>query len=77
MVFRASRGNALSIFRNINRPMDEYTTGRKVLRDVFILFFKAGDASALRNKLERICDSFNARKYQVERDSIRGVGVAT
>ena len=42
MVFRGSKGNALSVFMDIEMPMEDPVTGKFVKKVVFLLFFEAG-----------------------------------
>lgn len=57
MIFRASKGN--SIVYTFNIPAE---TERDVIpRSAFIIIIESGNA--LINKINRICESFNAKKY--------------
>lgn len=68
MIFRVSRGNALTIFIEIKKSMEDPFTGSQIYKDVFIIFFQAGEQSNLKRRIERICDSFGARRYTVDRE---------
>ena len=59
MVFRASKGN--SILYTFNIPSESDTDN--IPRSAFIAIIESG--SVLINKLTRICESFNAKKYRL------------
>ena len=57
MIFRASKGN--SILYTFNIPAE--STKDVVPRSAFIIIIESGNA--LLNKVNRICESFSAKKY--------------
>lgn len=62
IIFRASRGNALVHTVPIEKSIREYS-GIETLKDVYIITFQEGEA--LRSKLTRIWESFNADSFQL------------
>jgi hypothetical protein len=68
MVFRASRGNALTMLYDIEKPMRDIRSGDMTEKSVFIILYKSGDSDALRRKLERIVETNGARHIEVNPD---------
>lgn len=62
MVFRASRGNALSMFAEIEEPLKDPVTEEAVEKVVFYIVIRGDMEGALGSKLLKICDSFGAVK---------------
>ena len=42
MIYRGSRGNALTVFLDIDLPMEDPASGKFVFKNVFLLFFESG-----------------------------------
>mmetsp|Transcript_15219 Transcript_15219/g.25272 ORF Transcript_15219/g.25272 Transcript_15219/m.25272 type:complete len:886 (+) Transcript_15219:43-2700(+) len=61
MLFRATRGNAYARFSTIEELLVD-SNGEEVQKVVFIVFFKSASIEA---KIKRICDAFNAHRYDV------------
>ncbi len=59
MIFRASKGN--SILYTFNTPSETETD--IIPRSAFIIIIESGDV--LINKINRICESFSAKKYRL------------
>lgn len=59
MVFRATRGKALTYFRDFDSAGLPDYAGRldDVVRTVYVVIFQEG--SHVRDKLQKICESFN------------------
>ena len=70
MVFRVSKGNALIYFVDPEPEEiidDEYQ--QKNLIQVFLIVFVGGDSKVLRQKIDKVCDSFNVRKFHIPKDN--------
>ena len=65
MIFRASKGNALTIIKDAEKLMKDSRSGEMTEKAVFIILYKSGTTDAMTKKLARICDSFGARRYEV------------
>ena len=65
MIFRASRGRALTYFNDLNPEVQYDYAGilDKKMRCVYVIVFQEGQST--RNKLSKICDSFNARQVEI------------
>ena len=61
MLFRATRGNAYVRFSDIDELLLD-ANGEEVQKVVFIVFFKS---ASIEMKIKRICDAFNAHRYDV------------
>jgi V-type H+-transporting ATPase subunit a len=61
MLFRATRGNAYARFSTVEELLID-ATGAEVQKVVFIVFFKS---ASIESKIKRICDAFNAHRYDV------------
>ncbi len=59
MVFRATRGKALTYFRDFNEAGLPDYAGKldDIARTVYVIIFQ--DGSHARSRLQKICDSFN------------------
>jgi hypothetical protein len=68
MVFRASRGNALTVIYDVEKPMKDGRTGDISDKSVFIILYKTGETEALRRKLERIVETNGARRVVINTD---------
>ena len=62
MVFRATRGNCFTRFEAIDEPLDD-GKGNEVDKLVFVIFYQSRVIEA---KLTRICEAFNARRYDAQ-----------
>lgn len=70
MVFRISKGNAYTLFREVNgelfTQMDiQYDEPQYQSKIQFMIVYQSGQHDVLRNKLQRAMDSFNIPKYLV------------
>jgi V-type H+-transporting ATPase subunit a len=65
MVFRASRGNAIVEIFDTDRKIGEVGQGNKEPKAVVMILFKVGETSSLKTKLNKICDSFAVRVYEI------------
>lgn len=65
MVYRASRGKALTYFRDLDtKGLADYTGALDgKARTVYVIVFQ--DGNHLRNKLSKICDSFMGRIVEI------------
>jgi V-type H+-transporting ATPase subunit a len=62
MLFRSTRGNCLSRFREVERPIADAASGKPEHKIVFIVFFKSEVIGAI---IKKICGAFGARQYPV------------
>ncbi|XP_066497823.1 V-type proton ATPase 116 kDa subunit a [Hoplias malabaricus] len=60
MLWRVCRGNVFLRQADIEEPLEDPTTGDKVYKSVFIIFFQ-GDQ--LKNRVKKICEGFRASLY--------------
>ena len=67
MIFRGTRGNTLCIFTDVEQPMEDPITGIFHRQSVFLIFFISGTLEMLRQKIQKICDSFGAKTYNIDR----------
>lgn len=65
MVYRATRGNGIVMFDDLEYPLRDSKTGEFVDKVVFRLLLIGEKQGPLSAKLNRICDSFGARKMPV------------
>lgn len=68
LIFRATRGNALTYFSDIKQPVKDYY-GLAVKKTVYVLVFQEGDV--IRDKLNRICHSFMGDTYDIPTENIQ------
>ncbi|CAE7320441.1 VHA-a3 [Symbiodinium sp. CCMP2592] len=68
MLFRATRGNTFTHFQQIFEPMQDPKTGREVHKSVFVIYFQdhrmGSAASAMSEKINKICSSFGVHTYR-------------
>jgi len=66
-LFRATRGNTFTHFQQIFEPMQDPKTGRDVHKSVFVVYFQdsrlGGSASAMSDRIAKICNSFGVNTY--------------
>lgn len=65
-IFRVTRGNAFSHFEPIPESWTDAKTGKPVQKSVFVTYFQGsstGGASALREKIMRICNAYGVNVY--------------
>lgn len=65
MVFRATRGKALTYFRDLDSAGLQDYAGQMdhKLRTVYVIVFQ--DGSHTRDKLTKICDSFMGKNFEI------------
>ena len=70
MIFRASRGTAIASFFDIEdeKKKEKKNTSTKIEKKIFVIFYPSEGKEILRGKLLKICDIFNASRYQPEND---------
>ncbi|CAG9314003.1 unnamed protein product [Blepharisma stoltei] len=68
MVFRVTRGNALTIFHDIEEPLKDPKTDEPLEKSVFFILYQGDEQSIISNKLARICDTIGIRRYDVPSD---------
>ncbi|XP_054163547.1 V-type proton ATPase 116 kDa subunit a 1-like [Oppia nitens] len=66
MLWRVCRGNVFLRQREIDKPLEDPTTGDLVFKSVFIIFFQ-GDQ--LKAKVKKICEGFRATIYPCPEDA--------
>lgn len=62
LVFRSTRGNVFTRFKEIEVTVIDPVSGAGVLKSVFIIFYRSASIEA---KLMRICDTFGAKRFTV------------
>lgn len=62
LIFRTTRGNALTYFSDFPNPIEDYY-GKKQWKTVYVVVFQEGDT--LRDKITRICDSFMGERFEI------------
>eukprot|EP00536_Pseudo-nitzschia_multiseries_P016609 jgi/Psemu1/328287/estExt_fgenesh1_pg.C_11620009 len=62
MIFRTTRGNSLVHFADISHPIMDPQTGKETDKSVFLVFYKS---RAIEGKLQKICDAFQAHRYNL------------
>ena len=62
MIFRATRGNCFVRFAPIKQPITDPETGQLTEKSVFIIFYKS---DSIEIKLKKICDAFQAHRYNL------------
>ena len=67
MIFRATRGKALSYFKEIKTPTIDFT-GRKIHKAVFVVLFQEGDY--MRKRITSAADSFLGQKFEIPTSGI-------
>lgn len=63
LIFRATRGTALTYFQDIERPFMDYR-GVKSYKTVYIVIYQEGEY--IKEKLSRLLDSFMGNKFVIE-----------
>jgi len=62
MVYRATRGNGIVMFSDVDYPLRDQRTGEFVDKIVFRVLLIGESEGPLSAKLNRICDSFAAHR---------------
>merc|ERR1719191_803355 len=66
-LFRATRGNTFTHFQPIGEPIKDAKTGKDVFKSVFVVYYQdnrlGGGASAMADKIKKICQSFGVCLY--------------
>merc|ERR1712161_128930 len=62
MIFRTTRGNSLVRFAEIDHPITDPETAKSVSKSVFLIFYKS---PVIEVKLKKICDAFQAHRYNL------------
>lgn len=67
MVYRATRGKALTYFEDlVNADLRDYTGASNLsLRTVYVIVFQ--DGQTVREKLIKICESFQGKMFEIPR----------
>lgn len=66
MIFRVTKGNAYTEIADINWEGDNVidpVSLKAIDKKVFIIVYPGGTMDIIKNKLNRICDSFNCSKF--------------
>eukprot|EP00386_Alphamonas_edax_P002393 GDKI01007106.1.p1 GENE.GDKI01007106.1~~GDKI01007106.1.p1 ORF type:complete len:678 (-),score=256.43 GDKI01007106.1:433-2466(-) len=63
-LFRASRGNAFTQFYPIEEQIRDPKSNLPVRKTVFVVYYQGSQASALFDKISKICKGFEARTYR-------------
>eukprot|EP00824_Muranothrix_gubernata_P005823 TRINITY_DN175_c0_g1_i1.p1 TRINITY_DN175_c0_g1~~TRINITY_DN175_c0_g1_i1.p1 ORF type:complete len:838 (+),score=142.13 TRINITY_DN175_c0_g1_i1:2-2515(+) len=67
MIFRATRGNAVTVFEDMGNPIEDFE-GNQILKTIYVIVFKEGET--IRQKVIRICDSFSSERFDVPKNEI-------
>ena len=77
MIFRITRGTTWTVLANIDpqenaqgelsNPFINPKTNETVKKTVFLIVYQGGIQDQLKRKLNRLCDAFDASKYNVPR----------
>ena len=62
LIFRATRGNALTYFDDFNQPIKDYY-GTPTQKSVYVVIFQEG--GSIRDKIIKICDSFLGERFDI------------
>lgn len=62
LIFRATRGNALTYFEDFNNQIRDYY-GNGTQKSVYVVIFQEG--SSVREKIVKICDSFLGERFDI------------
>lgn len=65
VLFRATHGNCFVRFADIHEKLTDLDSKEEKEKSVFMVFFSG---SAVKNKVAKICDAFNANRYAVPED---------
>lgn len=68
LIFRATRGNALCYFSDIQQPVKDYY-GLVIKKSVYVLVFQEGEV--LRQKLIKICESFMGETFDIPENNVQ------
>ncbi|CAD7941087.1 unnamed protein product [Amoebophrya sp. A120] len=80
-VFRSTRGNAFTHFRQITEPLTDPKTGEDCQKSVFVIYYQGNSSSAMHARILRACNQFGANTYpwvttaQQAREKLRSVTV--
>lgn len=72
LVFRATRGNALTITEPIHQDLLDHA-GQKLEKSIYVIIFK--DGPTLREKLNKICDSFLGERFDIPANGNMGAAI--
>lgn len=62
LLYRATRGKALSHFENVSQQLKDYQ-GLDLNKVIYVVVFQEGHH--FREKIQKICDSFMGKRYQL------------
>jgi V-type H+-transporting ATPase subunit a len=68
LIFRATRGNALTYFESFNQPVKDYY-GHGIQKSVYVVIFQEG--GSVRDKIVKICDSFLGERFDIPPGGVR------
>ena len=68
MVFRITRGNALSVFYEIENPEADKNKKGADKKSVFFIMYQGDQSGNISSRLGRICDTIGIRRYAVPGD---------
>ena len=70
LIFRVSKGNAWSYLVNAD-PEEVFQIGTENQKIcVFMIVFSGGQQDILRSRVNKVCESFNARRYDTPKDTL-------
>ncbi|CAI2384126.1 unnamed protein product [Moneuplotes crassus] len=68
LIFRATRGNALTYFEDFDNPIKDYD-GKEIQKSVYVVIFQEGDT--IKEKIVKICDSFLGEIFDIPTGGIQ------
>ena len=68
MVFRITRGNALSVFYEVNQVDGDIKNKSDEKKSVFFIMYQGDQSGNISNRLGRICDTIGIRRYPIPAD---------
>jgi V-type H+-transporting ATPase subunit a len=71
MIFRITRGNALTAFYEVKEPEEDVKKKSNTKKSLFFIMYQGDSAGNIANRLGRICDTIGIRRYPVPSDNIQ------
>ncbi|CAD7956789.1 unnamed protein product [Amoebophrya sp. A25] len=71
-IFRSTRGNAFTHFREIHEPLTDPKTGEDCQKAVFVVYYQGNSSSAMHARILRACQQFGANCYPWVTTAARG-----
>ena len=68
MIFRITRGNALSVFYEVVEPEGDVKKKNTEKKSVFFIMYQGDQSGSISSRLGRICDTIGIRRYPIPAD---------